>query len=102
MIITLSNGTKIELSHSEMTELAKHSVDMFSPMAMKSMEMATVAAPVATKTVQKRPIAMHGSVLKSIREHYKNNKIDCKHKIYRHEYEYRRNHGCFSWEHAEA
>ena len=100
MIITLSNGTQIELSSNEMAELAKHSVDMFSTMATKSMavEQVVPAAPVAAVKTR----APKGSVLKMIRKHHHNNKIDCKHKIYAREVDYRRRHGHFSWESVEA
>ena len=99
MIITLSNGTQIELSSNEMAELAKHSVDMFSPMATKSMAVEQVVAASVASVKTRAP---KGSVLKMIRQHHHNNKIDCKHKIYQREVDYRRRHGHFSWESVEA
>ena len=117
MIISLTNGTKIELSSSEMTELAKHSVDVFSPMAVKAMEVVTPApapkvdvvkrgrgrprkvdTPVMTKK-HKYHKARGGSIIDKVREHYGDNTIRHDSKLYLQEKGYYLYHGKkFSWE----
>lgn len=118
MIISLTNGTKIELSSSEMAELAKHSVDMFSPMAVKSME---VVSPAPTHNVGevkrgrgrprknvKTPVmgtkhkhhkARGGSIINKVREHYGDDSIRHDSKLYLREKGYYLYHDKkFSWE----
>ena len=118
MIISLTNGTKIELSSSEMAELAKHSVDMFSPMAVKAMEVVT-PAPTPKVDVVKRgrgrprknvntPVmgtknkhhkALGGSIIDKVREHYGDDSIRYDSKLYSKEKTYYFSHGKkFSWE----
>jgi hypothetical protein len=119
MIISLTNGTKIELSSSEMTELAKHSVDMFSPMAVKTMEVVSpattpkvgevkrgrgrprkdVQTPVMSTKKHKHHKARGGSIIDKIREHYGDNSIRHDSKLYLQEKGYYLYHGKkFSWE----
>ena len=115
MIINLSNGTKIELSSSEMADLAKNSVDMFSPMAVKTMEVVTPAPKVnvvkrgrgrprkVVQTTVKGTKHKHhklkgGSIIDKVREHYGDNSIRYDSKLYSHEKTYYFSHGKFSWE----
>ena len=117
MIINLTNGTKIELSSSEMADLAKHSVDMFSPMAVKSMDVVVTPAP-KVKVVKrgrgrprkdvKTPVmgtkhkhhkARGGSIINKVREHYGDDSIRHDSKLYLREKGYYFSHGNkFSWE----
>lgn len=119
MIISLTNGTKIELSSSEMAELAKHSVDVFSPMAVKAMEVVTpapthkvdvvkrgrgrprknVQTPVMGNKKHKHHKAKGGSIIDKVREHYGDNTIRHDSKLYLQEKGYYLYHGKkFSWE----
>ena len=117
MIINLTNGTKIELSSSEMADLAKHSVDVFSPMAVKSMDVVTPApkvkvvkrgrgrprkdaqTPVMVGTKHKHHKARGGSIIDKVREHYGDNSIRHDSKLYLQEKGYYLCHGKkFSWE----
>lgn len=119
MIISLTNGTKIELSSSEMAELAKHSVDMFSPMAIKTMEVVTPApapnvdvvkrgrgrprkvvnTPVMGTKKHKHHKARGGSIINKVREHYGDDSIRHDSKLYLQEKGYYLYHGKkFSWE----
>lgn len=116
MIISLTNGTKIELSSSEMTELAKHSVDMFSPMAVKTMDVVTPAPKVKVvkrgrgrpRKVAQTPVmstkhkhhkAKGGSIINQVREHYGDDSIRYDSKLYSQEKTYYFSHGKkFSWE----
>lgn len=116
MIINLTNGTKIELSSSEMADLAKHSVDMFSPMAVKTMDVVTSTPKVKvvkrrrgrTRKVAKTPVmgtknkhrkAKGGSIINKVREHYGDDSIRYDSKLYSHEKTYYFSHGKkFSWE----
>lgn len=118
MIISLTNGTKIELSSSEMAELAKHSVDMFSPMAVKSMEVVSTAPTSKVGEVKrgrgrprknvKTPVmgtkhkhhkSKGGSIINKVREHYGDDSIRYDSKLYSQEKYYYFSHGKkFSWE----
>lgn len=114
MIINLSNGTKIELSSSEMADLAKHSVDMFSPMAVKTMDVVTPAPKVnvvkrgrprkdvktpVMGTKHKHRKARGGSIIDKVREHYGDESIRHDSKLYFNEKNYYYSHGKkFSWE----
>lgn len=116
MIINLSNGTKIELSSSEMADLAKHSVDVFSPMAVKTMEVVTSAPKVkVVKRGRGRPrkvVHIHvngtknknhkiqgGIIIDKIRKHYGDDSIRYDSKLYFNEKNYYYSHGKkFSWE----
>lgn len=120
MIISLTNGTKIELSSSEMAELAKHSVDVFSPMAVKTMEVVSPAptpkvgevkrgrgrprkdVPTQAKgtgTKHKHHKARGGSIIDKVREHYGDNTIRHDSKLYLQEkYHYLRHGKKFTWE----
>lgn len=116
MIISLTNGTKIELSSSEMTELAKHSVDMFSPMAVKTMDVVTPAPKVKVvkrgrgrpRKVAQTPVmgtkhkhhkSIGGSIINKVREHYGDESIRYDSKLYSKEKTYYFSHGKkFSWE----
>ena len=117
MIINLSNGTKIELSSSEMADLAKNSVDMFSPLAVKTIEVATPAPKVnvvkrgrgrprkVVQTTVKGKGTKHkhhklkgGSIIDKVREHYGDNSIRYYSKLYANEKSYYFYHGKFSWE----
>lgn len=116
MIISLTNGTKIELSSSEMTELAKHSVDMFSPMAVKTMEVVTPTPKVKVvkrgrgrpRKVAQTPVmstkhqhhkSKGGSIINKVREHYGDDSIRYDSKLYSKEKTYYFSHGKkFSWE----
>lgn len=117
MIINLTNGTKIELSSSEMADLAKHSVDMFSPMAVKTMDVVTpapkvkvvkrgrgrprkdVKTPVMVGTKHKHHKARGGSIIDKVREHYGDESIRHDSKLYLQEKGYYLYHGKkFSWE----
>lgn len=119
MIISLTNGTKIELSSSEMAELAKHSVDVFSPMAVKSMEVVSPAptpnggevkrgrgrprkvanTPVMGTKKHKHHKAKGGSIIDKVREHYGDDSIRYDSKLYSQEKYYYFSHGKkFSWE----
>ena len=116
MIISLTNGTKIELSSSEMTELAKHSVDMFNPMAVKAMEVVTptpapkvdvvkrgrprkVAQTPVMSTKHKHHKSKGGSIINQVREHYGDDSIRYDSKLYSKERTYYFSHGKkFSWE----
>ena len=120
MIINLSNGTKIELSSSEMVDLAKNSVDMFSPLAVKTMEDVTTAPKVNVvkrgrgrpRTVVQTPVKCKctkhkhhkhhklkgGSIIDKVREHYGDNSIRYYSKLYANEKSYYFYHGKFSWE----
>ena len=117
MIINLTNGTKIELSSSEMADLAKHSVDMFSPMAVKTMDVVVTPAPKVKvvkrgrgrprKDVQtpvmgtkhKHHKAKGGSIINKVREHYGDDSIRHDSKLYLREKGYYLYHGNkFSWE----
>ena len=116
MIINLSNGTKIELSSSEMADLAKHSVDVFSPMAVKTMKVVTSSPKVkVVKRGRGRPrkdVHIHvkgtkhkhhkiqgGIIIDKIREHYGDDSIRYDSKLYFNEKNYYYSHGKkFSWE----
>ena len=118
MIISLTNGTKIELSSSEMAELAKHSVDMFSPMAVKAMEVVTLAPTPKVDVVKhgsgrprknvntpvmgtkhKHHKSIGGSIINKVREHYGDESIRYDSKLYFNEKNYYYSHGKkFSWE----
>ena len=117
MIINLSNGTKIELSSSEMADLAKNSVDMFSPLAVKTMEDVTPAPKInvvkrgrgrprkVVQTIVKGKGTKHkhhklkgGSIIDKVREHYGDNSIRYYSKLYANEKSYYFYHGKFSWE----
>ncbi len=117
MIINLTNGTKIELSSSEMADLAKHSVDMFSPMAVKSMNVVVTPAPKVKvvkrgrgrprkdaqtpvmSTKHKHHKARGGSIIDKVREHYGDNSIRHDSKLYLREKGYYLYHDKkFSWE----
>ena len=114
MIISLTNGTKIELSSSEMADLAKHSVDMFSPMAVKTMDVVTPAPKVnvvkrgrprkdvktpVMGTKHKHRKARGGSIIDKVREHYGDESIRHDSKLYFNEKNYYYSHGKkFSWE----
>ena len=116
MIINLTNGTKIELSSSEMADLAKHSVDVFSPMAVKSMDVVTPAPKVKVVkrgrgrprkdvktpvmgTKHKHHKAKGGSIINKVREHYGDDSIRYDSKLYSQEKYYYFSHGKkFSWE----
>ncbi len=116
MIINLSNGTKIELSSAEMADLAKHSVDVFSPMAVKSMEVVTTSPKVnVVKRGRGRPrkdVHIHvkgtkhkhhkiqgGIIIDKIRKHYDDDSIRYDSKLYFNEKNYYYSHGKkFSWE----
>jgi hypothetical protein len=117
MIINLTNGTKIELSSSEMADLAKHSVDMFSPMAVKSMDVVVTPAPKVKvvkrgrgrpRKIAQTPVmgtkhnhrkAKGGSIINKVREHYGDESIRYDSKLYSQEKTYYFSHGKkFSWE----
>lgn len=114
MIINLTNGTKIELSSSEMADLAKHSVDMFSPMAVKTIDVVTPAPKVnvvkrgrprkdvktpVMGTKHKHRKARGGSIIDKVREHYGDESIRHDSKLYLQEKGYYLYHGKkFSWE----
>lgn len=114
MIINLTNGTKIELSSSEMADLAKHSVDVFSPMAVKTMEVVTPAPKVKVVkrgrprkdvktpvmgTKHKHHKIQGGVIIDKIREHYGDDSIRYDSKLYFNEKNYYYSHGKkFSWE----
>lgn len=116
MIINLTNGTKIELSSSEMADLAKHSVDVFSPMAVKTMDVVTPAPKVKVvkrgrgrprkdaqtpvmDTKHKHHKARGGSIINKVREHYGDDSIRHDSKLYLREKGYYLYHDKkFSWE----
>ena len=117
MIINLTNGTNIELSSSEMADLAKHSVDMFSQMDVKSMDVVVTPAPKVKvvkrgrgrpRKVAQTPVmgtkhkhhkSKGGSIINKVREHYGDESIRYDSKLYSHEKTYYFSHGKkFSWE----
>ena len=119
MIISLTNGTKIELSSSEMAELAKQSVDVFSPIAKTiAKKMGKVVTPAPKVKVVKRgrgrprknvpemlPSRREGnyhkggSIIDKVRKHYGDDSIRYESREYQREKQYYYNHGKkFSWE----
>ena len=90
--ITFSNGNKLELSVAEALELNKgiNFAGMPISKSMKVPMQAKVSTPAAVK--------QHGVKVAEIKSHYKNYKINAKHKIYKQEQYHVRRYGKYSWE----